>query len=138
MFCSKCGNEVNKKQKYCDNCGEIISKEEDYKYYLYNGYNYESKGLSIAGFVLGIVSFVITLLLLVWVNSDNLFRENTLIVFGIIGLTSAVLLITGFILSVIGVVKTKDAYGIVGIVLNVSASIIDIITLCTAISVILH
>ena len=133
MFCSKCGNDISNNNYYCDNCGEMIIKKDNYSnqeyYYQSNG-----KGLSITGFILAIVSFIITLILLVWVNSDGFFKDKNVIIFGVFGLTSVVLIITGFILSVIGVVKTKDAFGITGIVLSVVASIFDIITLCTAVS----
>ena len=136
MFCSKCGNEINKNQNFCDNCGQEVVKPQIIN--TYQGYNYmnqsSSKGLSITGFILGIVSFIITLFLIIWVNSTGFFIEKNILLFGVFGLTSVVLIITGFILSVIGVVKTKDAFGITGIVFTVIASIFDIITLCTAVS----
>ena len=136
MFCSNCGNEVNKSQRFCDNCGEIIKKEmhQDNNYQDYGYYTQPSKGVSIAGFIISSVAFILSMILIIWVNTREFYDGRNILPFGLLGLTSAMLLITGFVLSVVGVVRTKDAFGIIGIVLSVSASILDIVTLLIAIS----
>ena len=138
MFCSKCGNEVNKNQRFCDNCGEYVNKEQAQNVNMYQDYGYglqtNSKGLSISGFIVSAIGFILALILIIWVNTRGFYHGRNILPFGICGLISVIFIITGFVLSVVGVVRTKDAYGITGIVLSVSASILDIITLLIAIS----
>lgn len=82
-YCSNCGEKIGETNSFCPGCGQKIKKEEVKEEKQNNvtvtKTNSKTNGLSIAGFVISIVSLVLCCGSLSWLS----------LIFSIIGLTNA-------------------------------------------------
>ncbi len=138
MFCPKCGNKIDISKPFCPDCGEKIEIPKrtqervpnmvperiiDYPYY-----PTQVNGLSISGFIFGIISIIIGIILLVLVTTEKSYNWALVITYIIIGLISGVLAIISLILSIVGLSKRKDAFGIIGTFVSSLTIILNLIS----------
>lgn len=140
MFCSNCGTKITGSKKFCTSCGEKIVEESHDNIQYYNNYEPTKpvNGFSISGLIIGVVSIILAIILLVLVVSDHHLRIQGVVTYIVLGISSGVLSIIGLVLSIIGLSKLKDAFGIIGLVMSVITIILDFITLFYFLSLVLH
>jgi len=125
MYCSNCGNKIERGALFCTKCGSGVENTPmNNQSIYYYAPKVPGNGLSIAGMVLGIVGLTFALLYLLSVVSDSYILER--VVYGryIIAYAFGVVLIplslsaTGLPLSICGFLKNKNGKNISGIILN--------------------
>lgn len=125
MFCSNCGNKIEKCSSFCTKCGSatgnVAMNNQPVYYY---GPKVPGNGLSIAGMVLGIVGISLALFYLLGVASESYILEKVMYrryvfayAFGVV-LIPLALSATGLPLSICGLLKNKNGKNIAGIILN--------------------
>ena len=123
MYCSNCGNKIDKEGIFCANCGTPINTPAQPQVVYYKQ-RVPGNGLSIAGMVLGIVGFVFALLYVLSFSSNAYLLERSIYrryifayAFGTV-LIPLALSATGLPLSICGLLKNKNGKNISGIILN--------------------
>ena len=125
MYCSNCGNKIEKGSSFCTKCGSAIGNVAmNNQPAYYYGPKVPGNGLSIAGMVLGIVGLSFALLYLLGVASESYILEKVMsrryvvaYAFGVV-LVPLALSATGLPLSICGLLKNKNGKNISGIILN--------------------
>ena len=118
-FCTNCGKEIKEGAAICINCGKFLSRVPNN-----NTKSNSQDGLSIAGMVLGIISFLIIIILSLPLNELTKYLVNEEIYVKIAAgmiytMFAFVPSIPGLILSVIGIKKNKTIIGIIGLMSNI-------------------
>ena len=123
MYCSNCGNKIEKDGIFCANCGTPINTPAQPQVVYYKQ-RVPGNGLSIAGMVLGIVGLVFALLYVLSFSSNAYLLERSIYrryifayAFGTV-LIPLALSATGLPLSICGLLKNKNGKNISGIILN--------------------
>ena len=122
-YCEKCGNELSENSKFCVVCG--YEQKENKKNNLYNG-------LSIASFIMGICSFILSLILLLSMElSKSKITGLDWLMYSFFIFPLGACAITGVVFSLMGIAKESEnkyyKQAIIGVYCGILAFIIIVI-----------
>lgn len=115
MFCQNCGNKIDENAYLCVHCGVFLKKRSDVKVVNYKTNN---KALGVVGFVLGIVSIVLSIMLFFHdISSVGMYTEIYERIFYVLNYSITAIMMTS-VTFIFSLISKKNIYRSIGLLLS--------------------
>lgn len=115
MFCQNCGNKIDENAYLCVHCGVFLKKRSNVKVVNYKTNN---KALGVVGFVLGIVSIVLSIMLFFHdISSVGMYTEIYERIFYVLNYSITAIMMTS-VTFIFSLISKKNIYRSIGLLLS--------------------